>query len=161
MHNIYMYICIYICIHTYIIVIMIIIIIIIMIMIMIIPHPNSRPPPQIAPRSSIDLRVLASPQDLRTSAPQKARRTIESSGNGSEEGQSQGDGRRFALTPSRAHSACPCVYRERRGSQGMGVVSNNWSDLDLLPLRYMLKTSCWPMFKPPSLGPPWIPFSTV
>ena len=30
-------------------------------------------------------------------------------------------------------------------------VSNDWSDGVLLPILYMLKPSCRPMFKPPSL----------
>ena len=47
--------------------------------------------------------------------------------------------------------------RELRGSQGMGVVSDNWFDCVLLSILYMFKPSCWPTFKPPSLGPPQFP----
>ena len=43
------------------------------------------------------------------------------------------------------------------GSQGMGVVSNNRVDRDLLSIFYMSKPWRWPMFKPTSLGPPWFP----
>ena len=41
--------------------------------------------------------------------------------------------------------------RELRGSQGMGVISNNWFDGVVLPILYMLKPSCRPVFNPPSL----------
>ena len=34
------------------------------------------------------------------------------------------------------------VWRELRGSQGIGVVSNNWFDRVLLSIRYMCKPSC-------------------
>ena len=50
------------------------------------------------------------------------------------------------------------IERERgtelRGAQRMGVGSNNWFERALLSTLYMLKPSCWPMFKDPSLGPP-------
>ena len=46
------------------------------------------------------------------------------------------------------------IWRELRGSQGMGVVSNSWFVRVLLSSLHMLKPSCRPMFKPPSLGPP-------
>ena len=39
-------------------------------------------------------------------------------------------------------------------SHGMGVVSNYWFDRVSPSIIYMLKPSCWPIFKPPSLGPP-------
>ena len=48
---------------------------------------------------------------------------------------------------------CICIYAIR-GCQGMGVVRNNRFDRVLLSILYMLKPSCSPMFKPPSLGPP-------
>ena len=48
----------------------------------------------------------------------------------------------------------PSFWRELRGSQGMGVVSNSWFDYVLLSILYMFKPSFRPMFKPPSLGPP-------
>ena len=38
-----------------------------------------------------------------------------------------------------------------------GVVSNGWFDLALLPILYMVEPSCWPMLRPPSLGPPLVP----
>ena len=39
---------------------------------------------------------------------------------------------------------CPVdlAWRELRGSQGMGVVSNNWLDCVLLSIVYMFKPSC-------------------
>ena len=37
---------------------------------------------------------------------------------------------------------------------GMGIVSNNWFDRVLYSAPHMSGPSCWPMFKPPSLGPP-------
>ena len=48
----------------------------------------------------------------------------------------------------------PTIERELRGSQGMGVVLNNWFDHVFLSILYRFKPSCRPMFKPPSLGPP-------
>ena len=44
--------------------------------------------------------------------------------------------------------------RELRGSRGMGVVSNNWFDRVLLSILCIFEPSCWPMFQPPSWGPP-------
>ena len=44
-----------------------------------------------------------------------------------------------------------------RGSQGMGVVSNNWFDRVLLPILHMFKPSCRPMLKTPFLGTPLVP----
>ena len=46
------------------------------------------------------------------------------------------------------------VLEELRGFQGMGVISDRWFDCVLPSFIYMLKPSCRPMFKPPSLGPP-------
>ena len=45
------------------------------------------------------------------------------------------------------------IWGELRGSRGMGVVSNSRFGRVLLLILYMLKPSCRPMFKPPSLGP--------
>ena len=42
----------------------------------------------------------------------------------------------------------------------MGVVSNNWFDRVLCSIPYMFKPSCRPMFKPPSLGPPYFPLES-
>ena len=47
------------------------------------------------------------------------------------------------------------IFLERtKGAQGMGIVSNNWFDRDLLSVLCMFKPWCRLMFKPPSLGPP-------
>ena len=46
-----------------------------------------------------------------------------------------------------------------KGSQGMGVVSNDWPDRALLSILYMFKPSCWQMFKPPFLGTPLFPLT--
>ena len=46
---------------------------------------------------------------------------------------------------------------ELRGSQGTGVVSDNWFDRVLLSILYMFKPSHRPMLKPPSLGTPQLP----
>ena len=43
----------------------------------------------------------------------------------------------------------------------MGVISNNWFDCALLSILYMFKPSCWPMLKPPSLGPPVVPLTSI
>ena len=45
-------------------------------------------------------------------------------------------------------------WKELRGSQAMGVVSNSWFDRALLSVLCMFRPSCCPMFKPPSLGAP-------
>ena len=52
------------------------------------------------------------------------------------------------------------VWREQRGSQGMGAVSDSWFDGVLLSILYIFKASCWPMFKPPSLDPPLFPLTS-
>ena len=52
------------------------------------------------------------------------------------------------------------VCREVRGSQGTGVVSNNWLDRVLLSILYTFEPSCWPMLKPHLLGPLWFPFNS-
>ena len=35
-----------------------------------------------------------------------------------------------------------CMKREQRGSQGMGVVSNNWFDRAVLSIIHMFQPSC-------------------
>ena len=47
-----------------------------------------------------------------------------------------------------------------KGSQGMGVARNNRFDRALRSMLSMLKPSGRPMFKPPSLGPPWFPLKS-
>ena len=54
---------------------------------------------------------------------------------------------------TRMPKAAVLLWRELRGSQGTGVVSNNWLDRVLRSVPYMFKPSCRPIFKPPSLGP--------
>ena len=49
------------------------------------------------------------------------------------------------------------LWREPRGSQGMGVVSSSWLDRASLPILCRFKSSRRPIFRPPSLGPPLAP----
>ena len=48
---------------------------------------------------------------------------------------------RQASRPAACHAIQPCVYRELRGCQGMGVVSNNRFDRALFSILYMFKPS--------------------
>ena len=41
----------------------------------------------------------------------------------------------------------------------MWVVSSDWFDWVLLSVLYTFKPPCWLVFKPPSLGPPWLPLN--
>ena len=59
-------------------------------------------------------------------------------------------------SPASAKSA-PVFWREQRGSQGMGVVSNNCFDRVLLSILHIFKPSCRPVFEPPILGTPSVP----
>ena len=43
----------------------------------------------------------------------------------------------------------------------MRVVSNHWFDRVLLPILYILRPWRWPMFRPPSLGPPLFPLKCM
>ena len=65
------------------------------------------------------------------------------------------------VTHIRSWRSWPGVWRWPRGSQGMGVVSNNRLDRVWLLTLYMFKPPCWPTFKPPSLGPPKFPLKLL
>ena len=56
-------------------------------------------------------------------------------------------GRRLCGLPTR------CLLRATKGVPN-DWGRNNWFDYVLLSIRYIFKPLCWPMFKPPSLGPP-------
>ena len=68
--------------------------------------------------------------------------------------------RKGAAAPERQAASSPtqpALYREPRGSRGMGVVGNSCFDHVLLSITNIFAASCSPMLKPPSLGPPLVP----